>query len=338
MAGHYDFELLRGETRFYALAAEWDELWQASAQRSPFLSFEWVSMSWNRISLRHPDACCVALLREAGRLVVAVPLFRRQRYLVVREFRSLDTDIPQYNDALVRSGSQGEEQVKALLRELARGFGIHRLALDRLPAESSLWPVLQGMGARGRLRTTNTGIDLRRGFDAYFADRSPTLRSDHRRRLRRLAEVGAVSFRFSDAGSLDADIDWLFHRKRQWNPPVGRRRAWVDDAQAENGLRLFFHQWLARGLLRSAILSVDDRRIAVSVYFAGASALIAFMIAHDPDYARFAPGRSVSLLAIEAAAQEGLPYFDLMGGDHDWKTTLRDTEMPLLDVRVFLRQ
>ena len=76
------------------------------------------------------------------------------------------------------------------------------------------------------------------------------------------------------------------------------------------------------GQTRLAVLSVDGETIAAMLSFKEGSTLYVSKTAYDPAWHVYSPSRTLLLLTIERAFQEGLSKIDLMIGRYPWKEKL----------------
>lgn len=317
-----------------AIEDEWRALWQQPAHPSPFLRYEWVAMCWRRVAANSPGSPRLVVVRQDGELVLAAPLMRHRRFGPLHEFHELTTTLPQYAEMLIKHDGPHEEWGRAFLREALRHPLALRVCLGRLPAPGEFGAAARGMKAKRTLYGDATLALLPDGYEAYLETRSKKLRSDHRRQALRLGETGAVTFRLADAQTLDGDLDWLLQQKRQWQPRSGELRTWLGLPGAERDLRDYCHAMLAADDLCFGILQIDGQRVGGALSFVARHAGLFYVLAYDPAFERYSPGRTALLLGMEAMALRGVTRFDFMGGGTEWKKRLGTDEMRVERVRL----
>src|SRR3954453_6744071 len=84
MRSNYTIQILRREAELEALQPEWSDLYEASADRNPFLSYEWTAGCWQHLC--SGASPFVVAARREGRLVGVAPL-RLRRQLGFRVLR-----------------------------------------------------------------------------------------------------------------------------------------------------------------------------------------------------------------------------------------------------------
>lgn len=162
-------------------------------------------------------------------------------------------------------------------------------------------------------------------FGAYLAGRS--------RRVRRVLgrvradlerEVGPLSFEWhsTEPRDLATLIDWKSRRY-------------------EGSARLFGDHWATQlveelattvaadctGVLST--LSAGSRLVAVELKLAGPQGVAGWFASYRSELARFSPGLMGLLLGVEAAVRQGITWFDLGYGQHDYKFRLATTSYPV---------
>lgn len=337
MATALDTEIVRDEARLLALADEWTALWAHAANPSPFLHHDWITMCWRRVALTDPRAPSAAIVRHNGEAVLAAPLMPEQSLGIFRAHSGVRSLLPQYNDMLLREAADGSAALTALLGVLGRDPLSLRLRLNRLPSWSPLLTAIAPYAVAQSTIQPGALIDFPDGYDAYFEHFSRPTRSQYRRLARLLSEHGEVRLRQSDAPSFNADFDWLMAQKRAWTPPNGRLRRWLVSTGVEADLRLLARRWIRSGRAWLSVLTAGDQRVAAALtLLGGMGEAVYFVITYDPAFARFSPGRMLTLMVVEALASHGMRRLDLMSGETEWKIRLATQVPPILKVRARL--
>lgn len=304
---------------FDALAGGWDELVAAMPRPSPFLLHGWLRAIWPlgerpRIAVAHRD----------GRLVGALPLdVRRRRGLRVAEFLGgMDAHLA---DVLLAPGEE-DELTDTLVAEAVRG-GIDLADFFGMPGGSRIGRV---RGLRLLERVEAPVLDLDGGWtDVYARVASGKSRQTHRRKLRRLGELGRLEFSLATtAEEVDPALEETFrlHALRWRGRPDGSglRRAEVQEAHRAG------YRSLA-GTARILTLALDGRPIAYNCFLVLGGRLYSHRLGFDPAYARWSPGLLCTLELCERAAAQGVERIEFLGGAEDYKLQLADRLEPLLE-------
>jgi CelD/BcsL family acetyltransferase involved in cellulose biosynthesis len=318
-------ETVSSEAEFARLAGCWDELVRAMPRPSPFLLHGWLLEWWRNYGLGDELAVHVAYRRD--RLVGALPLCTRRRHgLRVTQFVGGTWAL--LGDVLLAPG-EGETTVVALV-EHATGSGDDFANLFGLPGSSRLVAALRPDALRLVERLEAPVMDLEAGWDdVYRAKMPPKVRSERRRRLRKLAELGPVEVSISrtreELGPALEDAFRVYTLRWQ-----GRRDAsgFVTPA----GLR--FHRAAVLALAevdvpRLAVIRVGGRAIAFALSLQLEGRAYGVTMAFDPAYGTFGPGMEAKLVSLEAAAAEGVTRAELLGADAPHKQRLTDRFEPI---------
>jgi|GEM_PF-6618296 len=321
MPDSLDFELVTSEQRLLALEPEWRQLFEAAGRPSPFIDFDWVLMCWRQLAADGRNLPVVAIVRERGRLVLALALQRERKGSFYR-YAGAHTSLPTYDWPLV--SPQGDpalwlNKVVEMVRRDWRCFGI---LLNRVREDAPIVPVLSAYPhVRHNPRAV---VELEGGFAAYMATFSAMSRQQVRRYQRRLIPGGNVPLRLSTAATYDADLDWLLLQKRAWTPPGSDTlHDWLVRSDYEQGLRDLCRRWIEDGRAQLGFIEADGRRVAGALSFVAGTDVIYYLITYDPQFATVSPGRMLTLKLIEHAAAKGCELFDFMGGQWEWKERLQ---------------
>ena len=302
---------------FDRLAAEWDDLVRASPRPSPFLLHGWLRATWPLTA--EPR---VFVARRDGRLVAALPL-DVQRVRGLRVARFIGGDDAHLADLLLARGENGAT-AETILGE-ATGGEFDYADLFGMPAGSRLEPQ---PGLRLIERVEAPVLDLGGDWETVYADKASTkTRQTHRRKRRRLGELGRLEFAVAtepDAVSAALEETFRIHELR-WH---GRRDTSgvglpeVREAQREA------YRALA-GTAQILTLSLDGRVIAYNCFLVVADRLYSHRLAFDPAYAQWSPGLVCTLELCSRAAEEGIERIEFLGGGEEYKLQLADRLEPL---------
>jgi CelD/BcsL family acetyltransferase involved in cellulose biosynthesis len=288
--------------------AAWAEQWRAFERLSPasfYLGCDWLG-AWTEVY--RPRR--LRLVRvSAGDATVALGLVASDSR---RRWRFAGGPVTAQRGLLCAPGREGEAWAA-----LGAWLRAH-------PAE---WSMLEGNGVdsgaaalpSGKLRPA-PGLRLRLpdSFDAYIANRSPTVRKGFRQKLRRLEQAGA-EVREVEADrrrqALGAFLELHLARaasKGERHPQMDRRLLELLEAAAAKPsleLRLFE-------------LVVAGRRHGVSVRVDYGNTGYFYNSGIDPRAGRLSPGIALELASIRDALARGLGEFDLGPGEYRYKHEL----------------
>jgi CelD/BcsL family acetyltransferase involved in cellulose biosynthesis len=333
--------ILRTYRELVDAEGEWQELFAAADRPHGFLRHSWLCASWRALPPHFPNALRVALVRRDGRLSAACAFvfgYRRMRPIA----SLLGSAFPQLDEVLCRPSEFAAADIALMLRELGRASLLPRwFNLTSLREDSLLFAALgeAGMPRQVRKKYQSVFVPIHRhtSYEAYFETLSHNLRVDHRRRLRRLAELPGFAH-VVETGETGRDtLDWLLAAKRRWAEEGQIRSAWLETGLLD---RLLHH--LAIGArdapaIRVASLRVGDRIIAASLSLLDDYRVQYAVVSHDPEFGQHSPGRTLTLLEIAAAFARGVQEFDLGYGEVGWKLRLGNGIRNVTAERILLR-
>ncbi len=318
-------ETVSSEDEFAQLAGDWDDLVRAMPRPSPFFLHAWMFEWWRQYGRGAELAVHVAF--RGDRLVGALPLYTRQRLgLRVTEFVGGTWAL--LGDVLLGPGE--DAATAAALVEHARSSGGDFASLFGLTGSSRLVAAMPPGSLRLVERLEAPVMDITAEWeDVYRARFSSKARSQRRRRMRQLEEVGPVEVVVARTrAQLAPALEDAFrvHRQR-WQ---GRRDA--SGFITPTGLRFHRAAVLALAELdvpRLTVVRCRGRAIAFALALQLEGATYGVAMAFDPAYAAFGPGMEAKLASLEAAAADGITRVELLGTMAPHKRRLTDRFEPM---------
>lgn len=320
-----EYRTLTSREELAGLGESWEALVCAAPRPCPFFTHEWLDPWW-----KHHGADREMLVEAAvedGRLVGAVPIEVERRARLVRVVHFMGRHHAALADVLVGPGA-GPEVGATLLQRAAR-HGDYA-DLFGLPPGGAAATTLAGRETLTE-RIEAPVLDLSRGWDEVYRERTSSKRRNlHRRRRRQLDEEGGLTVTVAhEPDELAAALEDAFalHDLRWAGRPDGSEfttlvgRAFHRDAVRSLG---------ARGMARILTLHVAGRPVAFHYYILFAGRMYVHRLAFDPALARFSPGLIATLDAIERASEEGATTVEFLGGGERYKVELADRTAPLL--------
>lgn len=308
-----------------AIRGEWDALVRAAPRPSPFLLHRWVTTWWRHFG--REATLAVVTARRDQRLVGLAPLFI-QRQRGSRVCRFLGGHESALADLLIAKGEDAE--VAGAVLQGVRALPFHYLDAFGMP-EGGVLPGLAASTRLNLLRRVDAPVLLMPdGWAAAYASRiSSKKRNLHRRRLRQLSELGAISWTIARTPEeVASELEHAFEiHARRWE---GR----PDGSTFGTATGRVFHREGARALaagdmVRIVTLRVDGRPIAFHYYFLLDQTMYVHRLAFDPAVARYSPGQVTLIHALEDASEGGVTRVEFLGGDERYKVELADHFEPL---------
>lgn len=329
-----DIRVIETDSTLSAVGDAWDALFALSAPQQVFQS---------RLVLRHWAAHYLSASARpilitgwrSERLVMLWPLLMRRRY-GLDQLSFMGLPIAQFCDVLLAPGDD-EAALLAAGWVAVAGLGADWMSLDRLRADSNLLkagPLPKAIRHRVE-EAPQADLALRVGPDGPSQAYPPRERSNHRRRLRRLAEHGTIAFEEIVPGAEAAELARAAVRMKRQSL---RRHGIVAPTVADPRFEAFFAGLAADpgSPLRLSTICRDDTPIAIDIAFDHRGSSFGHVLAIDPDHERGGVGRILVHHSFGHALRRGNASFDLMPPAHDYKrehadrfTEVTDFTLPL---------
>jgi CelD/BcsL family acetyltransferase involved in cellulose biosynthesis len=308
---------------FTELRPRWNELLQASAADSPFLTWEWLHTWWTHL---RGSAGLRLLAVHAGTKLIAIAPFHISRgtfpWFSRLEFLGTGNAGSDYLDLIVRRGYEPES-----LSAIGRHIRAQKLALrlDHVTEDSLTSQLAQYLAEDGWASSALPGgvcpfIPLAgHSWDSYLATLGSSHRANVRRRMKGLAQRFEMRFELatSDAGRREAlEALVAFHGQR-----------FRDDRGSTTFLTpalLAFHDEATRralecGWLRLFVLRLNGAVAGVMYGFSYNGRFYFYQHGFDEQYKPHSVGLVLMGLTIRAALEEGAAEFDMLWGVEPYK-------------------
>jgi CelD/BcsL family acetyltransferase involved in cellulose biosynthesis len=302
-----------------SMLPEWERLFAADLDATPFASAEWARAWWPHWA---GDARpWIVTVRSGGRLVGLAPLVLRTRG-PFRVLAPLGRHPSNYWDvvALPELRAQVAAAVAEEIARRAREWDA--VMLSGLPQGAPIDDALaaQRLAARRRAPVPYPGIELPSSFDEYLAALPRKRRKDLRRHLRRVDEGELECRDVRDPDELRGTIDrwqelrvqWWREREKGMNPEHGSER-----------FRAFIHD-LVQLLVPARLAAVwefrrDDEVVGVEINLTDERRFYAWLDGYDPAFAQLGLGKVAVGEGIRSSIAAGRAYYDFMVGGEEYK-------------------
>lgn len=310
-----------------SIEEEWREL-AREARTNPFLHPEWSALwweAWGKGSLK------VFALRNGGRLRAVLPMHLRHW-----ELASLTNwHTPAFG--FLGAGNTSISELTEKLFEDRRSV----ICLDFVdPNDCGL--AVFGESARAAnyrvlLRSLQRSpyIALHDDWPRYQNGLSKKLRSELRRRRKRLGEIGELRLEIVNGErELEARLEEAFGVEAAgWKGVRGTAMT------SHTATRTFYSgaaRWAAgAGFLRLAFLRLDNRAIAFDYCFELDGTHYLVKTGYDPAFEKYGPGMLLRNGMLERAFAIGLNNYEFLGDDAPWKRAWADSCRDRLRVQAF---
>jgi CelD/BcsL family acetyltransferase involved in cellulose biosynthesis len=309
-------EEIRTRARWLALRPEWDALADRTGA-GPFLTWDFLAIWLDHFAAG--KAPRVITVRDGrGRLVAGLPLVERRSLVAgipLRELRSASNAHSCRFDLLA---ADPEQIAPAVLSHLLEDRRWDLLRLLDVPDGGAGWALLEA-ARRDGLRVHTWESQRSPWFSLEAVKLSARFQANLRRRRRRLAEWGPVSFRRWTGGEdLETRLERFFKLEASgWKGSHGTAIAF------EPRLRGFYRELarslLARGSLVLSELVVGERPVAGHFALESGGTYFLLKAGYDEALGACSPGQLLVEEVVADARSRGLRAFDFLGSDMAWK-------------------
>jgi CelD/BcsL family acetyltransferase involved in cellulose biosynthesis len=313
------YDIVAEPARFAALRPEWEALRQRA--RNPYVSqsFAWCAAAWETVARPRGRRLACVVGRAAGRVVLIWPLVadRRGPWTVLS---TLGSESSEYSEPLVEDGAVADHRVGAAWRAIRRRADLVRLPHVR--SDGRLARVLAAERptcARHTLPATQVEWDAFPRWESYLASRPKEHQSELRRRRRRLAERGSLSFEvLNEASDRAAAIDWMLRHKQDWLARTRLANPWLGTREYRDFLLAVTAPGAAGAEIAVFLLKLDGRLIAAALSALDGARVEGLIGAFDPAFGVHSPGQLLQEDRLRWAFERRLPY-DFRIGDEAYK-------------------
>ncbi len=317
-------------TTFEDARAAWLKLEQDGLFH-PFQRYAWLSHWFATIGgAQGIEPCIVTVAEDGGEPFLLLPMGIRQR--IVRRLEWLGGDVTDYHAPLLHRGAPSfqPEGFAKLWREVkSRIGGVDVVNMARGPARiadrDNPFLLLPGCEPAEISFTCTLGEE----WESWYASRVTTkLRADSRRRLRRLEELGELSFFIAESEAEKQQVyDVMRAQKERRYTETGARNFFASTSHAD-----FYAGVPAMPDTQLSALRLGDQLIATHMGMYRHDRFYHYMPTFDDEFGKYSPGRLLTEWLLQWAIGHGLKYFDFTVGDEAYKTEWSDVTKELYRV------
>jgi CelD/BcsL family acetyltransferase involved in cellulose biosynthesis len=245
-----------------------------------------------------------------------------------------DAGICDYLDFIISPGR--ENDFFSILLDELKARGITRLNLEALRPDSTVLTALVGIGRERGYKVScqavgvSVALDLPQGWTPYLEGLNAKQRHEVRRKLRRLDEEGAVSFRVAGPPDAEAGLGIFldqFRRSRQ-------DKARFMNARMKTFFTVMTKAMTASGLMRFGFLELNGSPLASVLFLDYNNSRYLYNSGYNPGFRRLSVGLLAKVLCIKDAIGQGIACFDFLRGNEPYKYQLGGSAIPLSSCRI----
>jgi CelD/BcsL family acetyltransferase involved in cellulose biosynthesis len=312
------------------LAREWDEL-SEDANASLWARPGWIQPWWRAFGKGDLE---VFTFRERGRLRAAIPMGRSPT--MARSPSNWHT--PTFG-AVASDEPSRRRLMSALLSTKTPAFTL-MFVEENSPDQTALTLAAAARHRRLLIRELESSpvVSLSDGWDSYEAGLSKKIRTELRRRRRRLSEMGELEFAVEDGSrALDRALEEGFEVERAgWK---GQKGTAIASSEKTKSFYTDVARWAAsRGWLTLGYLRLDGKALAFDFCIEHDGSHFLLKTGFDPVFNKYGPGMLLRYEMIKRAfLEKDLHSYEFLGRNEAWKMQWTDQVRRRLAVQVFAR-
>ncbi len=339
---------------FDALEADWNDLYARAGQRSNvFQTFNWNWHWCNHYLPSHGSNSAVgpagaaknsnsqlaiATARVNGTLTMLWPLLLSTT-MGLKQLSWMGDPVSQYGDVLCDQACDESDLLAACWEHIHQTVKADVVCLRKVRRDAVVAPLMERMNATITDRQEAVSHSLRRhiNYDNYAKRFKPRALRNRRRQMRRLEELGPVSFRELKCGPDAKSItEQAIAMKRDWLQQKGL----VSRAFADRRFDRFFAD-IALGANHPSkcvvsVLTCGNKIAAAEIGLNDDSCRYMHVIVYNSDFEKYGAGAHHMQHSIRSAFASNLETFDMLAPNTRYKTEWGDETTPVLDYAVGL--
>lgn len=315
---------IRKHEDFAPLAMDWQRVLAVSRAGHIFSTLAWKQTWWDVFA--NEAQLHLLSLHHANKCVALFPLLFAEGTLAFVGGQ----DLCDYLDFIIDKDHE-EEAYEALFTYLD-GANWQTIDLHSLQADSPTlrsvpaWAESRGYAVEVQEEDVCPATNLPANWDDYLQGLGKKDRHELRRKMRRLAAAGEVSYhRVADTHDLAADIEDFFRLHRLSREEKARFMT----PQMERFFTEIVARFLPENRLRLYFMSVEGKRVAAVICFDEGKDLWLYNSGYDPAYASLSVGLLLKAFCVQQAIAEGKKRFDFLRGREPYKYDLGGKDIPI---------
>jgi CelD/BcsL family acetyltransferase involved in cellulose biosynthesis len=304
-----------------ALETEWNYLFDGAKEKFYFYGFSWNWQACRHIVKKRRLRPYIIVGRVDGRVVLIWPLVIG-RLFVWQVVKWLGSQTLEYHDVLVRDEPDKHRWMAIAWSYLCSETRADAVLLECVRDSAEVASILGQQQCTVRLYDYAPFVDWRdwKGWPRYYSSLSRNLRSDHRRQLKRLEAIGALSFEHVESEATCRNVvEWMFVQKQMWSESKGTEQFWTSVPEYPAFLKAAVETAHKSGNLFIATLKQDEILIAALFGFCTESNLALWKMTYDSNWETYSPGRVLWIKALEWSRDAGHKVCDFMPRAYPFK-------------------
>ncbi|HCR71957.1 MAG TPA: hypothetical protein DIW23_10975 [Anaerolineae bacterium] len=323
--------------QFESLREEWNALLFQCVEKDVFLTWEWQFAWWKNIG-QWEYQLWILLFHEDEQLIGIAPLMMSQKRKFRFHFRWLENIGNPECDVSTIISIEPQKTISALLRYLQEkrqewdGLELMEVNATTTGNQEILKTLEDSHYGFWRTKEEHFYIPLMGNtWEEYYNQLSKNMKHNLKRRMKRIAEMGTVSFKKYSGNSLT----W---QDFQTMCKVSEKSNFPDLYKSDN--LLSFHKDLLEfmrelGWVQIEMLFIDERPIAFQYGFLFDNKYEDWRGGIDKEFETLAPGKLLMVFSLEERFKLGLRESDFLRGVYSYKTDWNPLSREFTNIQVY---
>ena len=244
-------------------------------------------------------------------------------------------DVCDYVDFVVAPGKEGDF-FEAFL-DVLKNKEVNLLDLWAVRPDSAAMTTLVDTAEKRKYKVmcqqddVSPEMDLPGTWDEYLQMLNSKQRHEVRRKLRRLEEVGQITYRFVEESEAVPEFMNVF--LKMFVESREDKATFLTDEMAAF-FKALAKEMAQAGLLRAGILELDSKPVAGIMAFEYNDIVYLYNSGYDPEYSSVSVGVLSKALFIKDCIERGKKRFDFLKGNERYKYHLGGREIPLYKCQI----
>lgn len=303
----------------------WNALLAASANPLPFQRYEWIKAWWENFAAKD-EKPFILLASKQNKLVGIAPLSCKKggqgRCAVIRFIGSGHFD---YFDFIIAAGEE-KDAIAGFISHINGRFKEFELQLKNIFKDSPTFEILSGelvSGDRNGMAFREDVvpyIELPETKEQFYHKTDRLLRSDVKRRERRLEETGKAEFRQCKTPDEAREVleDFFAMHIKKWE--AARGYSAYKFASRRKLLRDLLQSWFNEKIANLYyLMHGKERKLAICFAFELNKRFIFYTHAYDPEFSKFSPAKILVSKMINFSIDSRYKEFDFGIGREPYK-------------------
>ena len=326
------FSIISDHDAMIALEADWNALWERSESRRFTNTFTWRALGWRTTGLPRGREMRILVGRVGDETALIWPLLVRKRLLFWRTASTFGPEYTDYHPLLVSPGPAAATHVQhawEYLRENLDADVVTAAFVDRACVLHDVLSAEKRFGRSETLPSPKLRWGETRSWDQYWRSLSRNRRSQLTRRMRRLTDLGAVTFeRVEEGDEYREVVDWTITQKLEWMKRCGLNNNYLATKEFRAFLLALGENNMQQGRWLVFALKVNGKLVATKLGAINEHCSENFISAYDAALSKLAPGSLIFVKTLEWLCDCGLDY-DFRFGEESYKEQWASEDHPV---------